>query len=79
MQAPRGARITLDGKDRGTQRTFTFKSMPKGKIDTVTIVVELPDGRRIEKKLLLKGGWHVVAIDLAPNSEFTEGLTGASF
>ena len=59
VDAPPGARVSLNGKDYGTKRRFTYGSLKPGEVYSVSLSVMIPHRTPLEKTLLIRGGWWV--------------------
>jgi len=68
LSVPAGARVTVDGQDYGEKRRFTFDSLAPDQAYTSQVVVAFREGARIERTVLMKGGWHVRLPLRAPNA-----------
>jgi WD40 repeat protein len=59
VPAPSGAAVSLDDKDQGEKREFTFAGLRPGQYATPELRVRFKDGEVIERRVLLRGGWRV--------------------
>lgn len=59
IDLPPGSTATLDGTDLGERRKITVEGIAPGKLAERKLIAKLPNGKTVEKTLLLKSGWHV--------------------
>jgi hypothetical protein len=58
LAVPAGAKVTIDGKDVGAQRSFEYLGLEAGKRYEREVCVEFK-GREARHTVFLYGGWHV--------------------
>jgi hypothetical protein len=59
LDLPPGAILSIDGRDRGAQRSFEVGPLGTAQQTTQEVVVRLRDGRELRRTVLLQAGWHV--------------------
>jgi WD40 repeat protein/uncharacterized caspase-like protein len=59
LGVPEGVRISVDGKELGAQHRLVFTGFSKGEWSQHKLQASFPDGDRVERTLLLRGGWVV--------------------
>lgn len=59
MSLPDGATVSVDGRDYGTNRTLTFRSLEPGKVYRSKLVVTFPGESEEDYVLLIRGGLRV--------------------
>ena len=59
LDLPAGATASLDGVDIGDKRRFEFNGLTANRFDKHRLGVQILGGEKIERTILLRGGWHV--------------------
>jgi hypothetical protein len=59
LDAPAGSEVSIDGQEKGTRRTFTFGPFQPGRYLAHQVRARFPDGGVVERRVLLRGGWHL--------------------
>ena len=59
VDAPPGTRVSLNGKDYGEKRTFTYDKLVRGKLYSARCEVTSSNGSTTTRQLYFKGGWRV--------------------
>ncbi len=72
LTLPEEATVSVDGRDYGTNRTLTFRSLERGKIFRSKLVVTFRGGKREVHELLIRGGWRVPLVVAPPDRKQPE-------
>ncbi len=67
LQLPTGATVSVDGEDFGNRWQVTWDGLKKGQLYARRLKVRLADGSRIERQVVLRGGWQVQLPLLPPD------------
>ncbi len=59
LDAPAGATVKLDGRPTPVSTPTRFEGLEEGRNRRVQVAVEFPDGSRLDRTVLLRGGWRV--------------------
>lgn len=68
FQLPPGATIRMGDQDYPAQKNAVFTPLEPGKIYQQMVEVRLADGTKLERSLLLSGGWHIRLVVPPANS-----------
>ncbi|HTU21745.1 MAG TPA: caspase family protein [Gemmataceae bacterium] len=59
LLVPAGTKVSIDGEDQGTRRSFRYEGFERGQLYPYEVAVQFPNGGKARRTVLLRGGWDV--------------------
>ena len=59
LTLPKEARVAVEGKNRGSERSFLFRGLREEDYELCNLSIEFPDGSQIHRRVILRGGQRI--------------------